>query len=82
MKNVEPGSLFRRPPLAFGRRLASRHPAALIVVARAVAGIVLVAGIGTVTRVMFALSWQTDTVIAAFVAVGWAAFGDLWNPGL
>jgi hypothetical protein len=68
--------------LAFGRRLVSRHPAALTVVVRAVAGIVLVGGIATVTRVMLALPWQTDTAIAAVVAAGWVASGDLRTPGL
>ena len=82
MKNALPGSLLLWRPLAFSRRLTSRHPAALIVLVRAVAGIVLVGGIATATRVMLALSWQTDTVIAAVVAVGWVAFGDLRNPGL
>ena len=82
MKNVLPGSLLLWRSLAFSRRLTSRHPAALIVLVRAVAGIVLVGGIATATRVMLALSWQTDTVIAAVVAVGWVAFGDLRNPGL
>jgi hypothetical protein len=54
----------------------------LIVLVRGIAGIVLVAGIATVTRAMFALSWQTDSVIAAIVAAGWVAFTDLRNPGL
>jgi hypothetical protein len=82
MKKAQPRSLFLRLPLAFGRRLASRHPAALIVLVRAAAGVVLVAGIATVTPVMFALSWQTDSLIAAVVAAGWVAFGDLRNSGL
>jgi ribosomal protein S11 len=82
MNKAQPESLFLRRRLAFGRRLASRHPAALIVLARAVAAFVLVAGIATVAIVMFALSWQTDSAIAAIVAAGWVAFGDLRNPGL
>jgi hypothetical protein len=75
-------SHFLSRPLALGRRMASRHTAVLIVLARAVAGIVLVAGIATVASVMFALPWQTDSVIATVVAVGWVAFGDPRNPGL
>jgi hypothetical protein len=75
-------SLFLRRPLAVGSRLASRHRAALIVLVRAVAAVVLVAGIATVASVMFALSWQTDSAIAGIVAAGWVAFGDLRNPGL
>jgi hypothetical protein len=82
MNDAHSGSLFLWRPLAFGRRLAARHPAALIVLARAVAGIVLVGGIAAVTRVMLALSWQADGAIAAVVAAGWVAFTDLRNPGL
>jgi hypothetical protein len=82
MKERRPGLLVPRSPLAFGRYLASRHPAALIVVVRAVGAVVLVAGVATVTRVMFALSWQTDSAIAALVAAGWVAFTDLRDPGM
>jgi hypothetical protein len=82
MKERRPRLLVPRRPLAVGRYLALRHPAALIVLVRAVAAVVLVAGLATVTRVMFALSWQTDGAIAALVATGWVAFSDLRNPGL
>jgi hypothetical protein len=82
MKERRPRLLATRRPLAFGRYLASRHPAALIVLVRGVAAVALVAGVATVTRVMFALSWQTDGAIAALVAAGWVAFSDLRNPSL
>jgi hypothetical protein len=82
MKERRRRLLVPRRPLAFGRYLASRHPAALIVLVRAVGAVVLVAGVATVTRVMFALSWQTDGAIAALVAAGWVAFSDLRNPSL
>jgi hypothetical protein len=82
MSKARRGSLSPRRRFTFGRRLASRHPAALIVLLRAIAAVVLVASIATVAAVMLRLSWQADGAIAAVVAAGWVAFTDLRNPGL
>jgi hypothetical protein len=56
--------------------IVPRHAEALILLARVVSGISLVASIAAVSRLMYALTWRTDATIAAVVAAAWVA----WMP--
>ena len=66
----------------FVQRFVSRHRTASIVLARTTAGVVLMAGIALVSRIMYVLSWRTDGLIAALVAAGWMVYVELGRGGL
>ena len=59
-----------------------RHSIPLIMVARTVAGGVLVGAIATASRLMYALSWQTDGAVAGACAPAWIFCAEFFMGGL
>ena len=59
-----------------------RHSASLILLARTVAGGVLVGAVATASRLMYALSWQTDGAIAVVCAAAWIICAEFLMGGL
>jgi hypothetical protein len=59
-----------------------RHSAPLIMVARTVAGGVLVGAIATASRLMYASSWQMDGAVAVVFAAGWIFCAEFFMGGL
>jgi hypothetical protein len=72
----------KRHRVALVSRYIQKHPQNAIVVARAVAGIALVAGIAVVSRLMCSLPWQADGLIAAGAASAWVAGAEVLLGGL
>jgi hypothetical protein len=54
--------------------IIARYRGPVILLGRGIAGGVLISGIATMSRLMYRLSWQTDSAIAAMVVVGWVLF--------
>jgi hypothetical protein len=61
---------------------AVRHSGPVIILARTVAGGVLVGAIATASRLMYGLSWQTDGALAVIVAAGWMFWAECLMGGL
>ena len=64
-------SHFKDPKSRSSIFIVARYLGALILLARGIAGGLLISGIATASRLMYQLSWQTDSAIAAMVVVGW-----------
>jgi hypothetical protein len=67
-------SLFKDPKSRSSTFIIARYRRAVNLLGRGVAGGVLISGIATMSRLMYRLSWRTDSAIAAMVVVGWVLF--------
>jgi hypothetical protein len=75
-------SHFKDPKSRSSIFIVARYRGALILLARGIAGGLLISGIATASRLMYQLSWQTDSAIATVVAAGWVVFVELGQAWL
>ena len=71
MTSVRRRSPFQSHRTHFVPAFISRHRAASILLVRTTAGVALMGGLVTASRLMYSLSWRADGLIAAIAAAAW-----------